>query len=684
MLLMITQPHITKEGARQRLTQLRRAIDEYRYEYHVLDRQSISAAALDSLKHELTQLETAFPDLITADSPSQRVAGQVLPGFTKARHRVRMVSLADVFTVDELRGWDERWRKLQPLARTDYLVDLKLDGLAVSLVYDHGVLARAATRGDGQVGEDVTQNVRTIEAVPLRLRTEGLEAATTRLVTTGRIEVRGEIVMLKKDFEALNRRQQRSGQPTFANPRNVSAGSIRQLDPAVTASRQLHFFAWELVTDLGATTLADQYRLIRQLGIPVNPKAKVCATLDGLLDFHTEIEKDRERLPFWIDGVVIKINRRDVYAQLGLVGKTPRAAVAWKFAAEQATTVVEDIVVQVGRTGALTPVAHLRPVSVAGTTVARATLHNADEIARLDVRVGDTVIIQKAGDIIPDVVKVIGRLRPASSRPWKMERRCPVCRQAVRQSDGVIVYCQNPNCPARQRESLYHFVSRKAFDITGLGPSTVDVLVEENLVKTPADFFTLKVEQLNGLPLFAEIKSEKLVAAIAAAKTIRLDRFIYALGIRHVGEQTAIDLAKYFGSVEAIIETAKDDDAGKFLQVPNIGQVVADSVRHWWYLKTNVAVVKKLFVAGVQIESLPRTQHSALSGKTVVVTGTLERMSRAEAHEAIRRAGGKVADSVSGKTGYVVVGADAGSKADRARTLGVPTLTEEEFRRLLK
>lgn len=670
---------ISKNAAKSRLEKLRRAIDEYRYQVHVLDRSDISEAALDSLKHELAQLETQYPDLITPDSPSQRIAGKPLPHFTKVRHQTRMFSLGDVFSPDELRAWDERWRKLRPRATTAYLVDLKLDGLAISLTYDRGLLTLGATRGDGFVGEDVTQNIRTIEAIPLRLRTDDVPAAARRVIAAGRVEIRGEVVMLKKDFQALNRTQAQAGQSAFANPRNVAAGSIRQLDPKIAAARKLTFFAWELATDLGQATLSAAYELLRTMGLRVNPKAQVCRTLREVETFHQQVYRRREALPFWIDGVVVKLNDRMLQQELGFVGKAPRAAVAWKFSAEQTTTVIEHIVVQVGRTGALTPVAHLQPVQVAGTTVARATLHNADEIARLDVRVGDTVVIQKAGDIIPEVVEVLPKLRPAGTKPWRMPRHCPICHQPVdRRSGEVIVYCRNRRCPARQREHLYHFASRRAFDIEGLGPSTVDTLVDENLVHEPADFFRLKADQLVGLPLFAEKKSQNLVAAIQARQKVPFDRFIFSLGIRHIGEETARALAEHFHSLDRLMRSSFDD----LLAVPDIGQVVAASIADFFADAAHRQAVERLAKA-LTIQPVAVPTGGPLRNKTVVVTGTLESMSREEAEERIRRAGGKTSGSVSRKTSYVVVGTDPGAKADRAKRLRVPTLSEREFLKLL-
>lgn len=591
-----------------------------------------------------------------------------------------MFSLNDVFSFDELQAWDERWRKLEPQAKTDYLIDLKLDGLAITLTYERGSLVQAATRGDGFIGEDVTHTVRTIDAVPLVLETAGLPPDIRRRVTSGTIEVRGEVVMLKKDFAALNKRQAAADLALYANPRNVSAGSIRQLDPAVAAARRLDFYAWELMTNVGQTTIRESYDRLKNIGIKVNPKAVVATTLEEVRTIHEATLRERERLPFWIDGMVVKINNLEVYRRLGFVGKAPRAAAAWKYSAEQATTVVEDIVVQVGRTGAMTPVAHLRPVTVAGTTVARATLHNADEIARHDVRIGDTVIIQKAGDIIPEVVSVVKELRPASARPWKMVTTCPVCKRPVRRPPGeVAYYCTNPDCPAKHREQLYHFVSRPAFDIAGLGPSTIDTLAEEELIHEPADFFTLKEAQLIGLPLLAEKKAKNLVTSIGQRRTIGLDRFIFALGIRHVGQETARAMAEHFGGIKQLRASDRED----LERVPDVGGVVAASV-HDFFQRRKTAVIVDHLLKYVTVLPLQRRVGGKLDGQTAVVTGTLDSMSREEAHEKIRQAGGHVASSVSKNTSFVVVGNEPGSKAQTAKKLGVPIMNEREFLARLK
>ncbi|MFH0828560.1 MAG: NAD-dependent DNA ligase LigA [Candidatus Kerfeldbacteria bacterium] len=668
------------EKTRLRIEKLRKEIERHRYLYHVLDTQEISDAALDSLKHELEELERRYPECIMPDSPTQRIGGAPLPELTKVRHETRMLSFDDVFVPEELEKWNTRWRKLAPGITTDYLVDCKLDGLAIRLVYERGLLTLGATRGDGTTGEDVTHNVRTIEAIPLRLETGNVSDRIRRQVKGGRVELRGEIVMLKKDFEALNKRQKAAGQQQFANPRNVAAGSVRQLDPKLAASRPLDFYAWELTTDLGQDTLDESYAIIKKLGVKVNPITEVCRDLDSVRKFHERIYREREKMKFWIDGVVVKVNRRDLWQRLGVVGKSPRAAVAYKFPAEQATTVVEDIQVQVGRTGALTPVAHFRPVHLAGTVVARATLHNADEIARLDVRKGDTVILQKAGDIIPDVVNVLTKLRPRGTPEYRMPSHCPVCHHMVHRKKGeVIYYCPNPRCPAKQRESLYHVASKKALDIDGLGPSTIDVLVDEGLVRAPADFFRLTADKLVGLPLFAEKKAENLIDSIRSSRKVALDRFIYGLGIRHVGEQTAIDLAHHFKDIERFMSASPEE----ITHVPNIGEVVARSVHHYFTSSRNRELVRSL-IQETAILRPPKLVNTRLTGKIVVVTGTLNAISREEAHERIRASGGTVATSVGPKTSYVVAGENPGSKLATAEKLDIEVVDEQKFLRMVE
>ncbi|MBI3114928.1 MAG: NAD-dependent DNA ligase LigA [Candidatus Kerfeldbacteria bacterium] len=670
---------MTKVRARERIAKLRREIERHRELYHVHDRQEISDAALDSLKRELLTLEQQYPDLVTPDSPTQRVGGRPLAQFAKVRHATPMLSLEDAFDADEARAWEARLQKLLHTNRLDYYAEVKVDGVSLSLVYEDGALVRGATRGDGQVGEDVTQNVKTIEAVPLRIPIERLPKAW-QAAARRRLEVRGEVFMRRDAFERMNRSQAKAGLPPFANPRNASAGAVRQLDPAVTASRRLTFVAWDVPTDLGQTTHEESHAVAKTLGFPTIALNRHCPTLDSVLALHASIGKRREKLHFWLDGIVVNVNAIAQFRKLGVAGKAPRGALAFKYPAEQATTVVEDIQVQVGRTGALTPVAHLKPVPVAGTTVSRATLHNQDEIDRLEVRVKDTVIIEKAGDIIPDVVRVLENLRPAGTKPYRMPTACPICGHKVHRPAGEVAhYCPNERCPARLRESLYHFVSKSAFDIAGLGRNIIDVFVDEGLVATPADFFTLTEPQLVGLPLFAETKAKNVVQAIAAAKRVPLHRFILALGIRHVGEQTALDLAAHFGTLGRVRAASVD----AIDQIEDIGGTVAQSVASYFAAPANRKLIDRLLRLGVRVQAAERTSSTHLQGATFVVTGTLDTMTRDEAHRRIRAAGGAVASSVSNKTTYVVVGSEPGTKAEKARALGVTLLNEEDFLKVL-
>lgn len=670
---------MTKQAAKARSEKLRKEIEHHRYLYHVLDRQEISDAALDSLKHELQSLEDEFPELVTPDSPTQRIGGKPLAALPTVRHGVPMRSFNDAFSFLEIQEWDTRWRKRTTTREVPYLVDLKLDGLAISVVYRRGSLVSAATRGDGVVGEDVTQNVRTIEAIPLRLRTERLSRKLRHAVDRGTVEFRGEVVMRKDDFTKLNAAQKRKGLPPFANPRNVAAGSVRQLDPAVTASRRLDFFAWELTTDLGQETLAEAYDLLKHLGVKVNPEARACATLRDVREQYERVQRERERLPFWIDGVVVKVSPVRLYRSLGVAGKAPRAAIAWKFAAQQGTTVVEDILVQVGRTGALTPVAHLRPVQLAGTTVSRASLHNEDEVQRLDLRIGDTVIVEKAGDIIPKVMKVLPKLRPSTARAFHMPKACPMCGSPVRRREGdVIHYCSNPSCFAQTREQLHHFVSKNAFDIDGLGEKMIDQLVQEKLVRDPSDFFTLTVGDLLPLERFAEKSAANIIAAVSEKKRIAFPRFLNALGIRHVGEQTAIALAEQFRALDRLAQASLDE----LRAVPDVGEVVAQSIAAYFGEQRNRRLLEKLKENGVMAEPY-HVAAKRLRGRTFVLTGGLTRLTRDEAKQRIRDAGGTVSESVSEKTDTVVVGTDPGFKLDKAKKLDLKTIDEAELLKLL-
>ncbi len=669
---------MNKQEVKKRITKLKKEIDYHRYLYHVLDKQEISEAALDSLKHELFRLEQDNPEFITPDSPTQRVSGQALDKFEKVTHQTRMVSLNDVFSFAEIEEWEKRNRKLlSESEKLDYYVELKMDGLALSLIYKNGELYKGVTRGDGIVGEDVTHNIRTIEAIPLKLQIDNN--------IPDEVEIRGEIYMLKSVFESLNKEQEKNHQPKFANPRNAAAGSIRQLDSSVAAKRKLSFLAYDLVTDLGQKTHQQSHELLEKLGFKAGQKHnKYCRDLKEVQVNFEIIGKLRSELEFWTDGVVVNINNIKLFKKLGIVGKAPRGAVAYKYPAEQATTIVEDIQVQVGRTGALTPVAHLRSVQVAGSTVSRATLHNIDEIERLDVRIGDTVIVEKAGDIIPDIVQVLTKLRTGREKKFHMPAKCPVCNSKVFRKEGeVAYYCNNKNCYAQQHSAMTHFISKKAFDIEGLGPKVLDQLFKADLIKTPADLFTLTKDNLEPLERFAEKSADNLVVAIKKARQVTLARFIYALGIRHVGEETAITLANNFNQIGDVIKTSLE----KLKSLDDIGDIVAESIFDYFKQQKNIELIKQL---GRYIEilnpreNLKKTMNSKVEGKKFVVTGVLGSMSREQVKEKIRQAGGKWVSSVSKNTDYVVAGENPGSKVDKAKKLGVKVISESEFLKLFK
>lgn len=684
-----------REQAKERIAKLRAEIDRHRYLYHVLDRIEISDSALDSLKHELDQLESQFPELIVPTSPTQRVGGQPLDAFTKVVHRQPMLSINDVFTAEEVYAWQDRIKRIDPDAdQLGYYSELKMDGLAVRLRYSRGVLTLAATRGDGRVGEDVTNNIRTIESIPLRLELpsrhwgdcsrqqqqllpSALIQRVERAVHSGEIEIGGEVIITKKDFEALNRAQEKKGQPLFANPRNLAAGSIRQLDPAMAASRHLQYVAWDIVTDVGQTQHRQTHLLLQLLGFKVNYLwERWCPTLDEVIQQYQSIQKQRDKLPFWIDGVVVMVDSVEAYRRLGVAGKAPRGVIAFKYAGEQVTTVLEDIVVQVGRNGTLTPVAHLRPVQVAGSTVSRATLHNADEIERLDVKIGDTVIIQKAGDIIPKVVRVLPNLRTGKEKKFHFPTICPMCRSRVeRRSGQVAYYCSNKHCYATQRQRIAHFVSRRAVDIDGLGDKIIEQLMTEGLLKDVADLYELTEGDLEPLERFAQKKASNLVEAIQSRRSIPLDRFIFGLGIPQVGEQTARDLAAHFGNWKKIAVASTE----KLEFVEDVGPIVSASIRDWFEQKEHQQLLDRL-LKNVTIET-PKLQSTnyKLHNQTFVFTGELESLTREQAQENVRLLGGRATGSVSSSTSFVVAGKEPGSKIDKAKKLGVKILSEKEF-----
>lgn len=671
---------MNKSEARERVEKLKTLINNYRYHYHVLDESIMSEAAADSLKHELSQLEEQYPDLLTADSPTQRVAGVALDKFVKVAHLRPMMSLQDVFNREEFEAWVRRTDKLVPGRTHEYFCDIKMDGFACALIYENGVLTRAVTRGDSRTGEDVTMNVRTIENVPMRLRSSsGYEQ-----FLSGRTEIRGEIVMLKKDFEALNKTREAAGLPLFANPRNLAAGTIRQLDPRLVAERPLSFRAYDIFTDNpeAIPTHEAAYQTIRELGITANSEAVALRDVDAVMRFADTWETKRHDLPFNTDGLVIKLNDRKLYEELGVVGKTPRGAVAYKYAAEQATTIVKDIVISIGRTGAATPVAVFDPVVVAGTTVQHASLHNADEIKRKDIRVGDTVIIYKAGDIIPQVEEVLLELRPKDAKTFLMEKE--LHRQypelEFERAEGEVVYrVKNVTGPLLLKRAVEHFASKGAMDIDTLGEKNVEALVDSGLVKDLADIYTLTRNDILKLERFAEVSADKLVTAISEKKQPTLGRFIYALGIRHVGAQTAIDLASTFKKLDNLgLATYEELKA-----VDGIGEVVADSVLAWFVDDDNQALLAKFRSLGVWPEDVKHT-GGPLSGKSFVVTGTLETMGRDIAADRIRALGGTFQNSVAKGTTYLVMGTKAGaSKADKARKLGTEVIDEARLLELL-
>ncbi len=688
-----------KAAAAERIKKLRVEIEQYRYQYHVLNQLEISEAALDSLKHELYLLEQQFPDLITKDSPTQRVAGVPLHGFKKVTHTASMLSIEDAFSRVEMEEWLARIKKLKPHALFDFYAELKMDGLAVSLVYEDGALVTAVTRGDGRVGEDVTHNIRTIEAIPLTLRRpygEGVRKAGA--THGGRVEIRGEVYMTKTQLNRLNTQLTQRGEPELANPRNAAAGSIRQLDTKIAAERGLSFFGYALIGDLKIKTHAEAHEMIKELGLPINPHSRHCKNLDEVAEFYDEIEKKREKFDYWIDGIVVNVNDDGLFESLGVVGKTPRAMLAWKFPAEQGTTVVRDIVVSVGRTGALTPVAVMDPVQLAGTTVTHATLHNEDEIKRLGLKIGDTVILEKAGDIIPKIIEVLPKLRTGKEKTFHMPAKCPICGSAVKRTEGkVATLCTNRGCFAQELASILHFAV--AADIMGLGEKIAEQLLQTGLVRESADLYELTPDDLVGLERFADVSSQKLVAEIQSHRKMSLERFIHGLGIRHVGEETARDLAHAFGAFETLRRVAidlppapllrKEGGAAAFQSVPGIGEIVANSITAFFHdarQRQRVDHLLKYVTPSVESRPSSRAQvegkskvESHLSGTTWVITGTLESLSRDEAKEKIRALGGDVTGSVSKKTTYVVVGENPGSKYDTAKKLGVEILDEKEF-----
>ncbi len=665
--------------AKQRIEKLREQIEDLRYKYHVLNDPTVTDDMYDSLSRELHALEQEFPQFIDPNSPTNRVASRALDKFQKVAHSVPMLSLGDVFSIDELLAWETRIKKLLPATATlEYFCELKLDGLAVSLIYEDGIFARGATRGDGKIGEDITQNLKTIQSIPLKLRGKKIPKL---------LEVRGEAVMRKEILESLNAEQEKNNKPKFANTRNAAAGSLRQLDSSLAASRRLDFFAYD-ITQIDTiihdrlTRHSEEHQLLSEYGFKVDTHDAVGKNIKEVTHYIEKIEKLREKLPFGTDGAVISVNQLAYHERLGVVGKTPRYMVAYKYPAEKATTTILDIKTNVGRTGVLTPFAVFEPTVVAGSTISKATLHNLDQIQRLDVRIGDTVVIQKAGDVIPEVVEVLPKLRTGKEKKFSMPKNCPVCdspveRRAVGSKESAAYYCSNPQCPAKNQRALEHFVN--AFELYTIGPKIITRFKDEGLISDAADLFTLTEGDINTLERFGEKSAENIIRSIAEHKRIPLARFVYALGINNVGEQTSEDLAQAFRTLENVQSATME----AFSAIENIGGVVSQSVFDYFHQAENAKFIQKLLANGVEIINPEKQKKGKLTGKTFVITGTLGSMSRDEAKQKIKSLGGKIVENVSKKTDYVVVGYDPGSKYDKAQKLGVSILDEKKLLQLL-
>ena len=659
----------------QQIDTLRQDLRRYEYEYHVLDNPTIPDAEYDRLFHQLKALEAAHPELITADSPTQRVGAKPLSGFAQIRHEIPMLSLDNAFSDEEFYAFvkrieDRLIRLPEPLT---FCCEPKLDGLAVSILYVNGVLTQAATRGDGTTGEDITANIRTIRNIPLQLLMDNPPA---------RLEVRGEVFMPHEGFERLNQQALERGEKTFANPRNAAAGSLRQLDPKITSKRPLVLNAYGIGIAEGVdlpNTHYDRLQWLKSIGIPVNPEIRLCNGTDEVLDFYRDIQNKRSSLGYDIDGTVLKINDIALQEKLGFISKAPRWAIAYKFPAQEELTRLNDVEFQVGRTGAITPVAKLEPVFVAGVTVSNATLHNGDEIERLDIAIGDTVVIRRAGDVIPQIIGVLHDRRPADARPIIFPKTCPVCDSAIVRIEGeAVARCTGGLfCAAQRKEALKHFVSRKAMDIDGVGGKLIEQLVDRELIHTPADLFKLDLTTLTRLERMGAKSAENALASLEKAKNTTLARFIFALGIREVGEATALNLANHFKTLEAL----QNADLEALQQVPDVGEVVANRILAFWHEPHNVAVVNDLIAQGVHWETVETKEvtENRFKGKTVVLTGTLTQMGRNEAKALLQDMGAKVSGSVSAKTDFVIAGDAAGSKLTKAQELGVAVLTEEEF-----
>jgi len=691
---------IKKAEAKPRIEKLKELINHYRYLYHVEDKEEISQPALDSLKKELFDLEQLFPDLITPDSPTQRIGGRPLSKFSKAKHVKPMLSFNDAFSEQDVKDWLERNMKLLSQSDKDkfdlsFYCEPKLDGLAIELVYKDSILKTGSTRGDGLIGEDVTQNLKTIDSVPLRLRQtseiikdlekQGLFAIVENIREKGltNLVVRGEAVITKQEFLKINKEQARQGLAVYANPRNLAAGSIRQLDPAMTAARNLDVNIYSLISDLGQKTHEQEHKILKALGFKTNNKYnKLCQNIEEVFAFWEFRLKNRQNLPYEIDGIVVSINDNQISEKLGVVGKTPRKAIAFKFPLMQVTTIIEEIKVQIGRTGAITPVAVLKPVKLAGVTISRATLHNRDEIKRLDLKIGDTVIVGRAGDVIPDIIKVLPELRTGKEKNFSLPKNCPSCHTLLLRPVGeVVLRCPNKNCFARRKKSFHHFVCKSAFDIQGLGPKIIDRLMDEGLVEDPSDLFFLKEGDLYILERFAVKSANNLILAIQAKKKISLAKFIYALGIRNVGEETSQALAGHFANLENLKKASLED----LQKIRDIGPIASESIFNFFKDRKNSEFLENLKKAGIEIEYQKlKIEYQKLKGLKFILTGTLKTITRNEAKEKIRLLGGDISESVSKNIDFIVVGSEPGSKLEKAKRLGIKIIEEKEFLELVK
>jgi len=693
----MTNPKLTKIADKKReelsrIKLLQKEINHHRYLYHVLDKQEISDSALDSLKDELQKLEEKHPEAITPDSPTQRVAGSVKKGFKKVKHAQKMTSISDAFTREDMEKWYARFAK-NGIKNKEMFCEVKMDGLALSLIYKNSLLETAATRGTGEIGEDVTHNARVIESIALSLR-QPSKRDLERLkknkmpkqvldnlqdVSKLNIEIRGEVYFPKKWFDKFNKLQEKAGRKVFKNPRNAAAGTLRQLDPKITKSRKLAFFGYMMPTDLGQETHEQEHEIIKILGIPVNPEVKLAKNLDEVEKFYNKLIKNREEYDYWTDGNVVQLNSVAELKKHGMVGKGHKGMIAWKFPAEEATTKLLNVTWSIGRTGVITPVAELTPVLVAGTTVQHASLHNIDEIKRLKVRIGDTVVIHKAGDIIPKVTRVLTDMRSGIEQKIVPPKNCPMCNgEITRKKDEVALQCSNKNCYAQQRSKIIYAIGKQGFDIDGLGDKTIDQLLSQGLIHNTAGLFDLTKDEILSLEGFKEKSSEKLFQELQTKKVVTLEKYITAMGIKHVGSQTAISIAKHFRSLDGLMRATKQE----LEELEDIGKVVADSIYNYFQDEINRHQIAEFEDFGGTIQEAKQTTDS-LAGKTFVFTGTLKNISRSDAKTGVQAQGGKASSSVSAKTSYLVAGEKAGSKLTKAEELGVEILSEKDFIELL-